>query len=232
MFNGVFNLFAKKPTPDELVRKWTKDVRRQQREIDRQLAGIKAEEKKVEQSIKQMAKKDDRASCKILAKGLVNSRKHQEKILMNKVRLNSILLELNHQASYLKVVGSLQQSTQVLKAVNQLMRVPEFQRIMMDFSREMTKAGIIGEMTDEVMSEIVNEDVDEDETEDEINREVDKVVAEVTNGMLGEIGNVPAKSTGNSKVENRPEAEAEEDADSDLDIGLDNMQARLSALRS
>ncbi|KAJ2607952.1 Vacuolar protein-sorting-associated protein 24 [Coemansia sp. RSA 1365] len=230
MFNGVFNLFAKKPTPDELVRKWSTGVRRQQREIDRQLTRIKAEEKKVEQSIKQMAKKDDRASCKILAKGLVNSRKHREKIAMNKVRLNSILLELNHQASYLKVVGSLQQSTKVLKAVNQLMRVPELQRIMMEFSREMTKAGIIGEMTDEVMDEIADEDMDEDETEEEINREVDKVVAEVTNGMLGEIGNVPVKSTGNSKAENRPEAE--EDADSDLDIGLDNMQARLSALRS
>ncbi|KAJ2796630.1 Vacuolar protein-sorting-associated protein 24 [Coemansia guatemalensis] len=230
MFNGVFNLFAKKPTPDELVRKWSSGVRRQQRDMDRQLTRIKAEEKKVEQSIKQMANKGDRASCKVLAKGLVNSRKNREKIAMNKVRLNSILLELNHQASYLKVVGSLQQSTQVLKAVNQLMRVPELQRIMMEFSREMTKAGIIGEMTDEMMNEIVDEDMDEDEAEEEVNKEVEKVMAEVTNGMLGEIGSVPAKSNDNFKTENKPVAE--DDADSELDIDLDNMQARLSALRS
>ncbi|KAJ2081875.1 ESCRT III complex subunit vps24 [Coemansia sp. RSA 988] len=232
MFNGVVNLFAKKPTPDELVRKWSSGVRRQQRDMDRQLTRIKAEEKKVEQSIKQMAKKGDRESCKVLAKGLVNSRKNREKMVMNKVRLNSILLELNHQASYLKVVGSLKQSTQVLKAVNQLVRVPELQRIMMEFSKEMTKAGIIGEMTDEIMNEIIDEEMDEDEAEDEVNREVDKVMAEATNGMLGDIGSVPATSKDNIMSGNKPEAVDDTEADSELDLDLDNMQARLSALRS
>ncbi|KAJ1831258.1 hypothetical protein LPJ70_006751 [Coemansia sp. RSA 2708] len=67
------------------------------------------------------------------------------------------------------------------------------------------------------------ESLDDEDLEEEADEELDKVLAEVTNGMLGEIKDVPAGNV----VE--PAAELSE-AESELD--LEDMQKRLSALRS
>ncbi|KAJ2480927.1 Vacuolar protein-sorting-associated protein 24 [Coemansia sp. RSA 2131] len=209
----MFNLFAKKPTPEELVRKWSSSIRTQQRGLDRQTSTLKQEEKKAERTIKQLAKRGDTASCKILAKELIQSRKQRTRIATNKAQLNSISMELNYQVSKLKVVGSLQKSTQVMKSVNRLMSVPQLQRTLGEMSREMMKAGVIDEMTEDMMDGL---DEDEEEEEDEVER----VLAQVTDGLLGEIGQVPVAV---SHVEvSEPESEPD----------LEDMQNRLSALRS
>ncbi|KAI9502556.1 Snf7 family, partial [Coemansia spiralis] len=168
------------PSPDKIVSKWCSEIRTQQRGLDRQLRGIEMEEMKVKRSIKQLAKKGDVGSCKILAKELVRSRKQKDRLVTSKAQLNSISLELKHQLSTLKVAGSLQKSTNVMKSVNQLMSVPQLQRTLMEMSKEMMKAGIIDEMTEDML-----ESIDDADIEEEAEEEVDKVLAEVTEGMLG-----------------------------------------------
>ncbi|KAJ1728706.1 Vacuolar protein-sorting-associated protein 24 [Coemansia sp. BCRC 34490] len=221
MFN-VFNLFQSKPSPDKIVNKWCSDIRAQQRVLDRQARGILVEEKKVEQTIKQLAKKGDIKSCKTLAKEVVRSRKQRDRIATSKAQLNSISMELRRQLSMLKVAGTLQKSTHVMKAVNQLMSVPMLQRSLMEMSKEMMKAGVIDEMTEDMLDSI---DADED-VEEEAEAEVDKVLAEVTEGLLGSIGSANAArlSENNARV-----SEAEEN---ESDIDLEEMNSRLSALRS
>ncbi|KAJ2664202.1 Vacuolar protein-sorting-associated protein 24 [Coemansia sp. RSA 1200] len=221
MFN-VFNLFQSKPSPDKIVNKWCSDIRAQQRVLDRQLRGILVEEKKVEQTIKQLAKKGDIKSCKTLAKEVVRSRKQRDRIATSKAQLNSISMELRRQLSMLKVAGTLQKSTHVMKAVNQLMSVPMLQRSLMEMSKEMMKAGVIDEMTEDMLDSI---DADED-VEEEAEAEVDKVLAEVTEGLLGSIGpaNAARLPENNARV-----SEAEEN---ESDIDLEEMNSRLSALRT
>ncbi|KAJ2357890.1 Vacuolar protein-sorting-associated protein 24 [Coemansia erecta] len=215
----MFNIFAKKPTPEEMVRKWTSSIRTQQRGLDRQLQSIKMDEKKAERTIKQLARKGDTTSCKILAKELVRSRKQRDRIATNKAQLNSITMELGYQASKLKVVGSLQKSTQVMRSVNRLMSVPQLQRSLMEMSKEMMKAGVIDEMTEDMMDGLEDEDLEEEAEE-----EVERVLAEVTNGVLGGIASVPKSS---NVVAARVEEEEEEE-----EPDLEDMQRRLSALRS
>ncbi|KAG0355973.1 hypothetical protein BGZ54_000894, partial [Gamsiella multidivaricata] len=52
------------------VRKWRQEISAQQRALDRQKRGIETEEAKAKRMIKQMAKKNDIKTCKILAKEL------------------------------------------------------------------------------------------------------------------------------------------------------------------
>ncbi|KAJ2776890.1 Vacuolar protein-sorting-associated protein 24 [Coemansia javaensis] len=217
----MFGLFAKKPTPEELVRSWKSGLNKQQRALDRQAASIRVEEKRVEQSIKQLAKKGQADECKLLAKELVRSRKQRERIATNKAQLNSITLELESQASMLKVAGTLQKSTRVMHAVNRLMSVPQLERTLMEMSKEMAKAGVIGEMTSDMMDAMDDEDI-----EDEAEEEVDRVLAEVTAGLLGAIKPVPAKPVA------APASAAAELSDAESELDLESMQARLSALRS
>ncbi|KAJ2746351.1 Vacuolar protein-sorting-associated protein 24 [Coemansia sp. BCRC 34301] len=217
MFAG---LFAKPPTPDQMVRKWRTGIRGQERELDRQLRAIEAEEAKVKRSIKQLAKKDDKASCRTLAKELVRSRKQKNRIHTSKAQLNSIVMELQRQVALLKVAGTLQKSTQVMRSVNQLMRVPQLQMTLMEMSKEMMKAGVIEEMTEDMFDALDDEDLEE-----EADEEVQRVLAEITDGAMGM--SVPV-----SKPEGRTSEPHAVEEHSEDEIDLDDMQARLSALRS
>lgn len=139
--------------------------------MDRQVRAIRNEEEKVKRTLKQAAAKGDKETCTILAKEIVNSRKATNRIYMSKAHLNSIQLQMKNQLATLRVAGSLEKSTEVMQAMQNLVRLPEIANVMREMSKEMMKAGIIEEMLDETM-----ESVDEsEELEDEVQAEVDKV---------------------------------------------------------
>lgn len=93
-------LFGKKPSPEEMVKKWKRfvtfqttnpnlfcsELRREDRNLEKtirsilqfvfkfNMIGIELEENKLKRSIKDLAKKGDKASAKVLAKEIVRSR--------------------------------------------------------------------------------------------------------------------------------------------------------------
>ena len=69
------------------------------------------------------------------------------------------------------MAGSLAQSTEVMKAMQQLVKLPEISKTMQDMSREMMKAGIIEEMMEDTL-----ETLEPEELEEETQAEVDKVM--------------------------------------------------------
>lgn len=104
----------------------------------------------------------------------------------------------------IKVTGSLQKSTEIMKMSNALIKLPQISQVMREMSMEMTKvrrcvlrsvfvspertnvqAGIMDEMLEDTL------EVEEDEQlEEEADAEVDKVLYEYTNGTLGRAGTV------------------------------------------
>ena len=96
----------------------------------------------------------------------------------------------------LRVAGSLSKSTEVMQAMQALVKLPEIAATMRDMSREMTRAGIIEEMMEETMESL--EDVEE--LEEEAQKEVDKVLWEVTQGKLGEAPATPLAAPTKSDV--------------------------------
>ncbi|RUS30634.1 hypothetical protein BC938DRAFT_479142 [Jimgerdemannia flammicorona] len=94
--DSIQRFFGKK-TPEEMVKKWRQDIRGQERALERQLRGIEGEEARVKKSLKTLAKRGDKKDCTTLAKELVRSKKHKERIHTSKAQLNSIVMQLNHQ---------------------------------------------------------------------------------------------------------------------------------------
>ena len=60
---------------------------------------------------------------------------------------------------------------QVMKVVNDLIKVPELNQTMQQMSREMMKAGLI----EETMGEMMDDAFDTDDIEEDADAEVDKV---------------------------------------------------------
>lgn len=137
-----------------------------------------------------------------------------------------------HFLATLRVAGSLQKSTEVMQAMQSLVRYPELAGIMRDMSKEMMKAGIIEEMLDETMDSLE----ESEELEEEAAKEVDKVLWEITDGKLGEAPLPPeATPADKASAEKAPAAAsrvAVEEEDDDEGEELQEMQSRLASLRS
>ncbi|XP_024285977.1 charged multivesicular body protein 3 isoform X3 [Oncorhynchus tshawytscha] len=123
----------------------------------------------------------------------------------------------------LRVAGALQKSTEVMKAMQSLVKIPEIQGTMRELSKEMMKAGIIEEMLEDTFESME----DDDEMEEAAEAEVDKILFEITAGALGK---APSKVTDALPEMEPPAAAAASEDESEEDI--EEMHSRLAALRS
>ncbi|CAJ0937865.1 unnamed protein product [Ranitomeya imitator] len=220
---GLFGKTQDRP-PKDLVNEWSLKIRKEMRVLDRQIRDIQREQEKVKRSIKDTAKKGNREACVILAKEVVQSKRAVNKLYASKAHMNSVLMSMKNQLAVLRVSGSLQKSTEVMKAMQNLVKIPEIQATMRDLSKEMMKAGIIEEMLEDTFEGME----DQDEMEEEAEREVDKILFEITAGALGK---APSKVTDAlpEAIEDGATAAAESDEEEE---DLEAMQSRLAALRS
>lgn len=209
------------------VNEWTSKLRKESHQLDRQIRGIQREEEKVKRSLKQAAQKNDKDSCTILAKEIIRARKAVTRIYTSKAQLNSVQLQMKNQLATIRVAGSLQKSTEVMAAMQRLVRIPEVAGVMREMSKEMMKAGIIEEMMEETFESIE----DTEEMEEEAQSEVDKVLFELTEGKLGEAPLPPEASVAAREPAAGSSTAVEEDEEEDEEE-LKEMQSRLQALRS
>lgn len=222
---GLFGK-SQERNPKDMVQEWSSKLRKESYALDRQIRSIQREEDKIKRSLKEAAKKNDKEVCTILAKEVVRSRKAVNKIYTSKAHINSVQLQMKNQLATVRVAGSLAKSTEVMQAMQALVKLPEVAASMREMSKEMMKAGIIEEMIDETMESL--EDVEE--MEEEAQKEIDKVLWEITAGKLGEAPAAPMAAPAKegegeaSGVSATMEAEDEDD--------MKDMQSRLQALRS
>ena len=196
----------------------------------------------------------------ILAREVVNARKAVTRIHTAKANLSSVEMQMKAQASQLRIAGCLSKSTDVMKSMQQLVKMPEIQKTMMEMSKEMMKvniniyitkevfnipvlpeyefitiqyfqAGIMEEMMEDTMESLEPEDLEED-----IQLEVDKILGELTADKSSKVK--PGIKTQDSirlpevpgSSTIRDEEPAEEEEEVEEDLA--EMQSRLQALRS
>ena len=110
---------------------------------------------KARASVKQLAAKGDVKSARILAREVVRSNRQKDRLSVSKARLGSIGTQLSQQmgiyilctlpipnafmAAMVKVTGSLQKSTEIMKLSNALIKLPQISHSMREMSMEMTK---------------------------------------------------------------------------------------------
>ena len=135
---GLFGK-SKPADPKELVNQWSKQLRKEGYSLDRQIRQIQRSEQAAVKSIKDAAKKGDSASAKVLAREVVHSRKAVSKIYTAKANLKSVEMQMKGQAAQVRVAGSLSKSADTMKAMQQLVKIPEIQKTMQEMSKEMMK---------------------------------------------------------------------------------------------
>ncbi|KAF2199884.1 SNF7 family protein-like protein [Delitschia confertaspora ATCC 74209] len=218
-----------KPTPEEQKRKCNALVRANVRKLDRDIQQLKATEAKTKTLIVQASKRGQRSSSqakqaaqdvRTFARELIRIRKQNNRLATSKAQLQSVQMQVNEAFSVRKIEGSIRASTGIMKDVNSLVRLPELQGTMRELSMELTKAGIIEEMTSDILPESELLEGEDDEAEEE----VDKVLTEILKDRL------PASAQKPEELPAQP-VEAEEE-DEDQEEMLAQMRGRLEALKS
>uniref|UniRef100_A0A0K0F7V6 Charged multivesicular body protein 3 (inferred by orthology to a zebrafish protein) n=2 Tax=Strongyloides TaxID=6247 RepID=A0A0K0F7V6_STRVS len=198
---GLFGL-SKKPDPKDQIKELQRKMRNEMRALDRQIHQIEREEEKVKREIKEAVKKGDKDVCKVLAKGIVRSRKAISRIYASKAQINGIIMSMSHQLSSMRMAGSIKASTDVMQQMSNLVKVPEIAATMREMSREMTKIGIIDEMIDNTM-----ESMDPEDIEELADIEVENTLWEITKGELGKAPTAQTNELGDGMIEYRKEAD-------------------------
>nr|AFK41585.1 unknown [Lotus japonicus] len=169
-------------------------------------------------------------SAKTLAKELVRSRKTVNRLHENKAQLNSISMHLGESVAIARTVGHLSKSAEVMKLVNDLMKAPQMAVTMQEFSKEMTKAGVIEEM----VNDAVDSALDSEDIEDEIEEEVDKVLTAIAGETAAELPEAVRKEKVRQPAQSVRAAEEEEAIAEGVDDEeeMEEIRARLAKVRS
>ncbi|XP_045188575.1 charged multivesicular body protein 3-like [Mercenaria mercenaria] len=217
---GLFGKDQQK-SPKDMVNEWTHKLRKEGYVLERQIKAIQREEEKTKRQLKDSAKKGEKAACSILAKEIIGARKTVNRLYASKAHLNSISMNMKNQLATLRIAGALEKSTDVMKSMQALIKLPEIQRTMMEMSKEMMKAGIIEEMMEDTMEGLD----DSEEMEEAAQEEVDKVLYELT---AGELGKAPTAVTDTLPATSEPEGATAAVSDDEAE----DLMAKLTALRS
>lgn len=225
----VKSLLKPKPTPQQQLREWQRRLRQECRVIERQIRDVEREEKTVQKAIKEAAKRNDMTSAKSLAKEIVRSRKAVNRLHENRAQLNSISMHLGEIVATARTVGHLSKSAEVMKLVNGLMKAPEMAVTMQEFSKEMTKAGVI----EEIMNDAVDTALDSEDIEEEIEEEVDKVLAAIAGETASQLPDAVRREKVQQPLATETASEEEAIAEGVDDEGeLEEIRARLAKVRS
>ncbi|KAI3917137.1 hypothetical protein MKX01_003586 [Papaver californicum] len=223
----VKNLLKPKANPQQQLRDWQRKLRQECRNIERQIRDVEREEKTVHKAIREAAKRNDMVSAKALAKEIVCSRKAVNRLHENKAQMNSISMHLGESVAIARTVGHLSKSTEVMKLVNNLMKAPEVAATMQEFSKEMTKAGVIEEMVNDALDDALDSEDIEEETE----LEVEKVLTEIAGETAAQLPVAARREKLKQPVQTAAEEEAiAEGADDEEE--LEGIRARLAKVRS
>lgn len=209
------------PDPKEQKRKCDAAIRKNQREIERQIASLRSSETKTKQFIRQCATRGDMASTKLLAREVARSQNHRERLYKSKAQLNSIKMQVADSFALQKIQGSMAQSTSVMRQVNHLIRLPELMGTMNMLGQELMKAGIIDEMVTDGLDTLEDEEADS-ELEEQQQKVLDDILA-------------PPRKTGAERVPQPAKELPEEQAISepeDEQGEIEGMRERLRALQS
>ncbi|KAJ2786080.1 ESCRT-III subunit protein did4 [Coemansia javaensis] len=183
-------LFGGGETTQEKLRKSTRELRRAQRQIETEIAGMERQEKKLVADMKKAAKEGESGSCRIMAKDLVRTRRHVKKYRKMHVSLQAMGLRIQSVASNQQMAKAVQKATAAMGSMNRGMNLQGMQKVLMDFERE---SGVM-DMKEEMINDAIDGAMDsEGEDEDEEAEEVFQKIYDEIGIQLGQdLGAVPS----------------------------------------
>jgi charged multivesicular body protein 3 len=155
MFGRLFGAKREAPQapviPDERVREWRRQIKRESRQIDRQIEKIECEEGRLRASLIREARADRRESVAIMARELVRSKRAKGRLYVGKAQLNSIALQFDQLLAQAKLTKTMAVSAELSRNLNKSLEISSISGFMRTLSDEMIRANLIEETFSEAL---------------------------------------------------------------------------------
>jgi len=215
-------LFGRKKTPAEMLRQNQRALNKAMRELDRERQKMEQQEKKTIADIKTMAKKGQMDAVRVMAKDLVRTRRYVKKFISLKANIQAVSLKIQTLKANNTMAEAMKGVTRAMATMNKQMKLPQIQKIMMEFEKQSE----IMDMKEEMMGDAIDDALGDEDDEEESDAVVSQVLDELGLQMADDMSALPSTggtlSAGASKT---PQAAAAVgDADADLEARLDNLR--------
>ncbi|CAI5441706.1 unnamed protein product [Caenorhabditis angaria] len=231
-------LFGRRKTPAEMLRQNQRALNKAIRELDRERARMEAQEKKIIADIKNMAKKNQMDSVRVMAKDLVRTRNYVKKFIMMKANIQAVSLKVQTLKSQDAMASAMKGVTKAMQSMNRQLNLPQIQKIMMEFEKQSEIMDMKEEIMGDAIDDALGEAGDEEETDAVVNQVLDELGIQMGEEMAGLPSAAGGLSAGGEKVGRQAVAAGGGPSGSggiggsgggaDID---DDLQARLDQLR-
>ncbi|XP_072348667.1 charged multivesicular body protein 2a [Scyliorhinus torazame] len=215
-------IFGRRKTPEEMLRQNQRALNRAMRELDRERQKLEQQEKKIIADIKKMAKQGQMDAVKIMAKDLVRTRRYVKKFIMMKANIQAVSLKIQTLKSNNTMAQAMKGVTKAMATMNQQLKLPQIQKIMMEFEKQSE----IMDMKEEMMNDAIDDAMGDEDDEEESDAIVSQVLDELGLNLTDELSSEPPSTGASLSVAAGKKAEPVvlEDADADLEKRLKNLR--------
>merc|ERR1739844_549228 len=161
-----------------------------------------------------MAKQGQMDAVKIMAKDLVRTRRYVKKFMLMRANIQAVSLKIQTLKSQ-AAMGNMSKQ----------MKLPEIQKIMMEFEKQSEIMDMKGEMMEDAIDDVMGDEEDEDESDAIVNQVLDELGLQL-NDKLGDapVGTGTLASATTNKNKTAVPAGAADDDDADLQARLDDLR--------
>ncbi|KAF5811226.1 putative Snf7 family protein [Helianthus annuus] len=213
------NIFKKKTSPKDALRESKREMAVATRGIEREIASLQMEEKKLVAEIKKTAKIGNEAATKILARQLVRLRQQITNLQGSRAQIRGVATHTQALYANTSISTGMKGATKAMVAMNKEMAPAKQAKVIKNFQKESAQL----DMTIEMMSESIDETLDKDEAEEETEELTNQVLDEIGVGIASQLSSAPKGRLGPKKVDNTVPSSVPND--------VDDLEKRLASLR-
>ncbi len=184
---GAYVFGERSKTPSELLSENKRTMDRAVRELDREMALVRRDEKRLMQDIQKVAQLGNMSLVTIMAKDLVRKRQCVEKFHTAKVQIEGVKTTLISTKSAASMAETMAKATKTMCALSRHVNVPSMRKLMIEFSKQ----NALSEQTSEMMNDATDDVFNDETTEEENAVLVNQIIDQVSCAVETEFASVP-----------------------------------------
>ncbi|URE04279.1 Snf7 [Musa troglodytarum] len=193
------------------------------RGVEREIASLQLEEKKLVAEIKKTAQTGNEAATRILARQLVRLRQQITNLQGARAQIRGIATHTQATYASTSISTGMKGASKAMAAMNKQMEPAKQLKVMKEFQKQSSQM----DMTIEMMSEAIDETLDKDEAEEETEELTNQVLDEIGVDVASQLSSAPKGriAVNNKKVDTASRNVAPENSE------VDDLEKRLASLR-
>ncbi|XP_020275461.1 vacuolar protein sorting-associated protein 2 homolog 2-like [Asparagus officinalis] len=217
----AMNIFRKKTSAKEALRSSKREMSVATRNVEREIACLQLEEKKLVAEIKKTAKTGNEAATRILARQLIRLRQQITNLQGTRAQIRGVATHTQAMYASTSISVGMKGASKAMGAMNKQMEPAKQVKVMREFQKQSAQM----DMTLEMMSEAIDETLDKDEQEEETEELTNQVLDEIGVDIASQLSSAPK---GRIAMNKRNAAPALAPAAHDVD----DLEKRLASLKS